>query len=168
MRLSKSLSSRRPYRPRRQYIRSPAPRTRGLGLLQNFAPERKQFRARGKRFLQPSPRTRPGSQLLPAGGFRQIARFPARPAGPPSRPTWRRPDSNRRPAGCKPAALPSELRPRIPSAVRGSQIAGCPRAARSAIRNRMGPVGVEPTTSPLSGVRSNQLSYEPVSPVRAR
>ena len=26
----------------------------------------------------------------------------------------------------------------------------------------MGPVGVEPTTLPLSGVRSNRLSYEPV------
>ena len=90
------------------------------------------------------------------------------PRAPRSPSSWRRPDSNRRPAGCKPAALPSELRPRIPSAVRGSQIAGCPRAAGSAIRNRMGPVGVEPTTSPLSGVRSNQLSYEPVSPVRAR
>ena len=27
---------------------------------------------------------------------------------------WRRADSNRRPAGCKPAALPAELRPHLP------------------------------------------------------
>ena len=30
------------------------------------------------------------------------------------RPGWRRPDSNRRPPGCKPGALPAELRPRAP------------------------------------------------------
>ena len=32
---------------------------------------------------------------------------------------WRRPDSNRRPAGCKPAALPTELRPRAAPALLG-------------------------------------------------
>ena len=34
---------------------------------------------------------------------------------------------------------------------------------QSAIRNSMGLAGVEPATSPLSGVRSNQLSYKPAS-----
>ena len=30
-----------------------------------------------------------------------------------------------------------------------------------AFRSQMGPGGLEPPTSPLSGVRSSQLSYEP-------
>ncbi len=33
----------------------------------------------------------------------------------------------------------------------------------SEVRSRVGPVGFEPTTLPLSGARSNQLSYEPGS-----
>ena len=32
----------------------------------------------------------------------------------------------------------------------------------SFIINLVGPKGVEPSTSPLSGVRSNQLSYGPI------
>ena len=56
----------------------------------------------------------------------------------------------------------------------GFQIADCkkyqgrPLALFFLIRNlqsaiEMGPVGFEPTTSPLSGARSSQLSYEPFS-----
>ena len=57
---------------------------------------------------------------------------------------WRRSDSNRRPPGCKPGALPAELRP----LKRRSRVVG------------LG--GFEPLTSRLSGGRSNQLSYKPV------
>lgn len=39
-------------------------------------------------------------------------------ATPPRHPWWRRPDSNRRPSGCKPDALPAELRPRLQGRVR--------------------------------------------------
>ena len=52
---------------------------------------------------------------------------------------WRRPDLNRQPPGCKPGALPIELRPR-----------------------KVGLSGFEPLTLRLSGVRSNQLSYRPI------
>ena len=63
---------------------------------------------------------------------------------------WRRPESNRRPPGCKPGALPTELRPH----------SGWIRAA---LRRVVGPGRFELPTSRLSGVRSNRLSYGPVS-----
>ncbi len=58
---------------------------------------------------------------------------------------WSWTESNRRPSGCKPDALPTELQPRI----------------------SMGPGGLEPPTSRLSGERSSRLSYEPncLSPI---
>ena len=51
---------------------------------------------------------------------------------------WRRRDSNSWPPACKAGALPTELHP------------------------HMGLSGLEPPTSRLSGVRSNQLSYKPI------
>ena len=79
---------------------------------------------------------------------------------------WRRPGSNRRPPGCKPGALPTELRPRSKWGMWSSECGVNSRTRHSAfhIPNSalgLGLVGVEPTTSPLSGVRSNQLSYKP-------
>ena len=95
---------------------------------------------------------------------------------PQSRSWWSRWDLNPRPPGCKPGALPTELRP--PRLNCGLRIANCglknkgrrprrPFAVQSAIRNSqsaiklVGPSGVEPPTSPLSGARSSQLSYGP-------
>src|SRR5690606_12138940 len=54
---------------------------------------------------------------------------------------WSLAGSNRCPPACKAGALPAELRP-----LRG---------------NMVGLSGLEPPTSRLSGVRSNQLSYRP-------
>ena len=54
---------------------------------------------------------------------------------------WSRTESNRRHPACKAGALPTELRPHS--------------------RNLVGPGGLEPPTSRLSGVRSNHLSYGP-------
>ena len=51
---------------------------------------------------------------------------------------WSLSGSNRRPPACKAGALPAELRPRV-----------------------VGLGGLEPPASPLSGVRSNHLSYRP-------
>ncbi len=73
---------------------------------------------------------------------------------------WRRPGSNRQPPACKAGALPVELRPR-PKAHR--PLAGSFRSAPPDRHSRLGPAGFEPATSPLSGARSNQLSYEPLS-----
>ena len=57
---------------------------------------------------------------------------------------WSRSGSNRRPEACKATALPTELRPRF-------------RVSDQMV----GPERVERSTSRLSGVRSNHLSYEP-------
>lgn len=52
---------------------------------------------------------------------------------------WSQGGSNSRPPACKAGALPAELWP----------------------LRMVGLGGIEPPTSPLSGVRSNQLSYRP-------
>src|SRR3974377_900832 len=66
---------------------------------------------------------------------------------------WSQSGSNRRPSRCKRDALPAELWPRpfeTGFADAWTQF------------NLVGLGGVEPPTSPLSGVRSNQLSYRPL------
>ena len=69
---------------------------------------------------------------------------------------WRRTDSNRRPPGCKPGALPLSYAPEPSScALQGSRI-------WLEIGKVVGPGRFELPTSRLSSARSNQLSYEPV------
>ena len=63
---------------------------------------------------------------------------------------WRRRDSNSRPPACKAGALPTELRPH-----------------RANVNKKIGLSGLEPPTSRLSGVRSNRLSYKPISNLAA-
>ena len=64
---------------------------------------------------------------------------------------WRRRGSNPQPLPCKGSALPIELRPH-----RGERKH---HASENSIR--MGVGGLEPPTSALSELRSNQLSYTP-------
>jgi hypothetical protein len=71
---------------------------------------------------------------------------------------WSLSGSNRRPQACKASALPTELRPRR----RRHGFAAAPHACRSG--HVVGREGVEPSTSRLSGVRSNHLSYRPTCP----
>jgi hypothetical protein len=59
---------------------------------------------------------------------------------------WSQSGSNRRPQACKASALPTELWPQL------------------ATKQVVGREGVEPSTSRLSGVRSNHLSYRPPLP----
>ena len=58
---------------------------------------------------------------------------------------WSVSGSNRWPPACKAGALPAELKPHV------------------YLNSMVGLNGLEPTTSPLSGVRSNHLSYRPIS-----
>jgi hypothetical protein len=66
---------------------------------------------------------------------------------------WSQTGSNRRPHACKARALPTELWPR-------SRIRHNPRGAIGAPK-MVGLGRLERPTSPLSGVRSNHLSYRP-------
>jgi hypothetical protein len=66
---------------------------------------------------------------------------------------WSQTGSNRRPQACKASALPTELWPR----------SGTKQRTLLARRRLVGPGRVERPTSRLSGVRSNHLSYEPVT-----
>ena len=62
---------------------------------------------------------------------------------------WSQAGSNRRPPACKAGALPAELWPLWTQIV------------YAILHDMVGLGGFEPPTSPLSGVRSNQLSYRP-------
>ncbi len=63
---------------------------------------------------------------------------------------WSQTGSNRRPHACKARALPTELWPQTSQAITADQA-----------QRMVGPGGLEPPTSRLSGVCSNQLSYRP-------
>ena len=78
---------------------------------------------------------------------------------------WRCTDSNRGPPACKAGALPTELHPLIGLVSAGSRPSRCLRdvlpTARHLRNGLVGAPGLEPGTSALSGLRSNQLSYAP-------
>ena len=67
---------------------------------------------------------------------------------------WSWTGSNRRPHACKARALPTELQPR-----------GAPLGGRGHHLILVGLGRLERPTSPLSGVRSNHLSYRPVASI---
>lgn len=76
---------------------------------------------------------------------------------------WRRSGSNRQPPACKAGALPIELRPRKKSRAKSPE----PKTDRPldtellTLDSSVGVPGLEPGTSALSELRSNQLSYTP-------
>lgn len=69
---------------------------------------------------------------------------------------WSQTGSNRRPPECKSGALPAELWPQRETADRSTQGSPSPRPETMVGLGRL-----ERPTSPLSGVRSNHLSYRP-------
>ena len=94
---------------------------------------------------------------------------------------WSQPESNRRPPACKAGALPAELWPL--SLVDNAEAHRCGTQVRPAcqcppgnifptvpltIWNLVGLGRFELPTSPLSGVRSNRLSYRPAKTFRYR
>ena len=87
---------------------------------------------------------------------------------------WSQAGSNRRPPACKADALPAELWPQaFPTALfsapprKHTEVLELERK-QSDMRKVVGLGGVEPPTSPLSGVRSNLLSYRPLFGISAR
>ena len=101
------------------------------------------------------------------------------PSSPITRAWWSQTGSNRRPPACKAGALPIELWPltmrltcrQAQRAIGRGGRSALPRPLRASVTvelltetRRNGVVGLgrlERPTSPLSGVRSNQLSYRP-------
>ena len=73
---------------------------------------------------------------------------------------WSQTGSNRRPPECKSGALPAELWPRNHNQRTYRPVQ---RDTPASVHLVVGQGGLEPPTSPLSGVRSNQLSYRPGS-----
>jgi hypothetical protein len=74
---------------------------------------------------------------------------------------WSQTGSNRRPPACKAGALPAELWP-LPAIGRRRRAHDC-AAPAPPVLNLVGLGRLERPTSPLSGVRSNHLSYRPKS-----
>ena len=72
---------------------------------------------------------------------------------------WRQTGSNRCPPACKAGALPAELCPRKISTFK--MLLHLARNVKTFLCISMGLDGLEPSTSRLSSVRSNQLSYRP-------
>jgi hypothetical protein len=77
---------------------------------------------------------------------------------------WSQTGSNRRPPACKAGALPAELWPRCrrPAFAEATAATFVLRRRRPNLRRLVGLDRLERSTSPLSGVRSNHLSYRPV------
>ena len=73
---------------------------------------------------------------------------------------WRQRDSNSRPPACKAGALPTELCPLTGNYAIVGTLFWLSLSASGF--HPMGLSGLEPPTSRLSGVRSNQLSYKPI------
>ncbi len=72
---------------------------------------------------------------------------------------WSQTESNRRPPACKAGALPTELWPQGMNPGNIPEIG--PRTCTNPTGRMVGLGRFELPTSPLSGVRSNQLSYRP-------
>jgi hypothetical protein len=87
---------------------------------------------------------------------------------------WSQAGSNRRPPACKAGALPAELWPPRRHTIQTYRTAPAPLTQSDLSLGGLplvGLGGLEPPTSPLSGVRSNRLSYRPDvtdHPVEAR
>lgn len=75
---------------------------------------------------------------------------------------WRQTGSNRRPHACKARALPTELCPHCLLKY-AHQKHALKQPTGDSAEKMVGRGGLEPPTSRLSGVRSNHLSYRPIS-----